>query len=76
MILLFFEFLLDRGADPNVRLPQNGSTPSHLVTSRFGWIEIARVLIEVGASIEGGDERGRTLLDVASGVQCDEIIKY
>ena len=38
-------------------------------------IEIARLLIERGASVDVQDEQGRSPLDVASGEQRDEIIK-
>jgi hypothetical protein len=62
--------LLSRGADPNVRA--NGLTPLHLA-SEYGKIEIARLLIEHGASVEAKDDQGKTPLDVALGD--DEMIK-
>jgi ankyrin repeat protein len=41
----------------------------------MGRIEIARVLLEFGASVDVGDKRGRTPLDVASEEGHDEIIQ-
>jgi ankyrin repeat protein len=67
--------LLDHGADPNVRTwrPDGGSTPLHLAVER-GQIEIARILLEHGASVDAQDGLGNTPLDVVSGAQRDEII--
>ena len=68
--------LLDHGADPNVRRSDGGLhlTPLHQA-SRNGAIEIARLLVEHGASVEAKDGGGRTPLDYASGEQRDEIMK-
>ena len=67
--------LLDHGADPNVRTPLYGhATPLHHA-SQSGRIDIARLLLEHGASVEVKDEDGRTPLDVASGEQGDEMNK-
>jgi ankyrin repeat protein len=53
-----------------------GSNPTPLYqASRLGRIEIVRVLVEYGASVEVKDSEGWTPLDVASGEQRDEIIK-
>lgn len=64
--------LLARGADPNV--PAWDGTPLHRA-SQSGRIEIVRLLVERGASIEVRDNQGRTPMDVASGEQRDEIVK-
>ncbi|KAH9988745.1 hypothetical protein BJV77DRAFT_1020368 [Russula vinacea] len=53
---------------------QNGSAPLH-VASESGRIEIARLLVEYGASVEVQDIMGETPLDVASGEQRNEMIK-
>jgi hypothetical protein len=70
------QLLLDRGADPNVQTQIDGrtSTPLHRA-SGDGRIEIARLLLEHGASLDVQDEEGMTPLDVASGERCDEMIK-
>ena len=67
--------LLDHGADPNVRTRRSGrgSTPLHLAVED-GEVEIARLLLERGASVEAQDEQRRTPVDVASGERCDELI--
>jgi Ankyrin repeats (3 copies)/Ankyrin repeat len=64
--------LLDHGADPNAWV--DGNTALHRA-SRNGTIEMVRLLVEHGASVEVKDESGRTPLGVASGEQRDEIIK-
>src|ERR1019366_9574992 len=46
--------LLDRGADPNVRLWE-GTTPLHNASVR-GRIEMVRLLVEHGASVEVQDD--------------------
>ena len=60
--------LLDHGADPNVRATRlgmlNSSTALHLA-SRSGKVEIVRLLVEHGASVEAEDGQGTTPLDVA-----------
>ena len=67
-------FLLDRGADPNVRAQDEGRlTPLHRAL-RKGRIDIARVLVEHGASVELQDNEGRTPLDVVSGEHRDEMM--
>ena len=71
------QFLLDHGADPNIRLRDDlssGSAPLHRA-SASGRVEIARLLVEYGASVEVQDKRGRTPLDVVSGERRDEMIK-
>ena len=70
--------LLDHGADPNVRTWRQVaditySTPLHLAVED-GEVEIARLLLERGASVEAQDGQGRTPVDVASGEQRDELI--
>jgi hypothetical protein len=70
--------LLDRGADPNVRAQdpdKSRLTPLHRALQE-GWIDIARLLVEHGASVEVEDDKGRTPLDVASGEHRDEIMTF
>ena len=64
--------LLDRGADPN--LGRNGETPLH-EASRYGKVEMARLLIEHGASVEVKGANGKTALEIASGRRHDEFVK-
>jgi Ankyrin repeats (3 copies) len=66
--------LIAHGADPNSRESSRGFTPLHRA-SRFGRIEIVRLLIEHGANVEAKDDEGRTPLDWARGEQREEIIK-
>ena len=59
--------LLEHGADGTTR-DHNHSTPStplHKASSR-GWLEVARLLLSHGASVDEKDEQGRTPLQVAS----------
>lgn len=67
-------WLLDHGADPNVQAQDDKSTPLHAALKTES-VEVARVLIEYGASTEVKDSMGMTPLDYASGDQRDEIIK-
>ena len=68
------QLLLDHGADPNVQAQANHMTPLHRA-SQSGRIEIARLLLEHGASVEVKDKYGRTPLDVASGERREEMTK-
>ena len=63
--------LLDHGADPNAHI----GTPPLQRASRNGSVEIVRLLVERGASVEVKDGLGRTPMDVASGEHRDEIVK-
>jgi Ankyrin repeats (3 copies)/Ankyrin repeats (many copies) len=66
--------LVAHGADPNTRESIHGFTPLHRA-SKFGRIEIVRLLIEHGANVEVKNDGGSTPLDVASGEQREEIVK-
>ena len=66
-------WLLNHGADPNVR-DHNGETSLHLAL-KSGMIEIVRVLVEHGASVKVKDRLGMTPLDHVSGEQRNELIK-
>ena len=66
-------WLIDHGADPNVR-DNYGETSLHLAL-QFGMLEIARLLVEHGASVKVKNGSGKTPLDYVSGEQRDEIIK-
>ena len=83
--------LLDRGADPNSPIGEDGfiygrenlftqtrlyghATPLHHA-SQTGRVDIARLLLEYGASVEVENRVGETPLDVASGERRDEMIK-
>jgi hypothetical protein len=68
--------LLDRGADPNLGA-KDGQTPLHEAL-QYGWIEMARLLIEHGANVEViqvKGKHGKTALEIASEEQYDEIVK-
>ena len=71
--------LLDHGADPNAQAtrhsPYSLTTPLHRALN-YGRIEIARLLLERGASVEVKNGEGKTPLDVASGERREEIIKF
>ena len=69
--------LLDRGADPNVpvkRDPFGLAIPLHHA-SVCGMVDIARLLLEHGASIEVKNKEGETPLDVAEKKGHYEIVK-
>ena len=66
--------LIERGADPNTQ-GYMGLTPLHR-TLGSGRIEVTRVLIEHGASVEVKNDEGESPLDVVtSEEQSDEIMK-
>jgi hypothetical protein len=71
-------FLLDHGADPNIRTLGKNLTPLHFALQE-GRIETARILVEHGANLEAEDWQGRTPLVFASGnlseEQRDEIVE-
>jgi hypothetical protein len=67
--------LLDHGANPNVVGPgYSALTPLHQAV-QYGRVEIVRLLVEHGASVEAKNVEGRTPLDFAAKEQRDEIIK-
>ena len=71
--------LLDHGADPNAQAKRDAvfslTTPLHRAL-QSGSIEVARLLLEHGASVEVKNVKGKTPLDVASGERREEIIKF
>jgi hypothetical protein len=66
--------LLDHGADPNIWSEYSNTSPLHGASLK-GRIELARLLLEHGASVEARDWKGKTPLDVALGENRDEMIK-
>ena len=66
--------LLDHGADPNIWSEYSNISPLHGASLK-GRIEMARLLLEHGASIEVRDWKGKTPLDVTLGENRDEMIK-
>jgi hypothetical protein len=63
MDTLWVRFLLQRGADPNIR-NKRGVSPLQLATS-LGFIEGAEELIKGGASVDVSDQTGETPLIAA-----------
>lgn len=57
-------FLLEHGADPNIR-DAEGRTALHLVSARGVGGEAIRVLVDAGADLNAHDQAGRTPLDYA-----------
>jgi hypothetical protein len=60
---LWVKFLLQRGANPNIR-NNEGITPLQLAT-RLGFVEGAEMLIEGGAQVSVADQQGETPLIAA-----------
>jgi ankyrin repeat protein len=58
--------LLAKGADVNVKDPQQGRTPLHVAVDR-GRYKTAEVLIAAGADVNAADNEGKTLLALAQG---------
>ncbi|MGY6550325.1 MAG: ankyrin repeat domain-containing protein [Erythrobacter sp.] len=63
MDALWVQFLLQRGADPNIR-NKRGVTPLQLATS-LGFVEGVEALIKGGASVNVSDQTGETPLIAA-----------
>lgn len=59
------EALLGHGADPNLSSYNGRETPLHEACECGGRIEVARLLINHGASIEAVNEQGQTALHLA-----------
>jgi ankyrin repeat protein len=61
--------LLERGADPNVKVGQIQQTPLHMVAAYSDevWsVSVAKALVDAGADIEATDREGNTALRVAA----------
>src|SRR5437588_6208587 len=65
------QLLLHRGTDVNARA-KDGSTPLHRAT-RWGAIEVARILLEHGANVEARDDHDMTPLRCVRARPYDDI---
>lgn len=59
------EFLLEHGANPNVAIPEDGTTSLHIAVEHAD-NECVRLLISCGANGSARNNEGETALDVAS----------
>jgi uncharacterized protein len=68
--------LVDKGADPNVRIGGDGETPLHWAASSDD-VDVADALIDAGADLEaaGGSIVGGTPLDNAVGYGCWHVAR-
>ena len=66
--------LIKMGADINQSGEQHGGTPL-LIASQEGHLEVVKLLIESGGSVNEADNRGATPLWIASGAGHLEIVK-
>ena len=55
------ELLLEYGADLNHQHSEGGKTPLH-IAARFGYVDVARFLLQHGARIDIADSNGETPL--------------
>ena len=71
--LLWVRFLLQRGADPNIR-NKKGITPLQLATS-MGFTDGVEALIKGGANVNVGDQTGETPLIAAVHQRNPELVR-
>ena len=67
------KFLLEHGADPNVKGGYFDDTPLHYAAEKCRVFDVARVLLDYGADPTIRDNEGKTPLDYGS--DCEEIIE-
>lgn len=65
--------LLDRGADPNRRMPGNGHTP---LMAGAVYPAVEQVLLEHGAKLNAADEFGRSAIIFAALGGCPDAVDY
>ncbi|MEE4318062.1 MAG: ankyrin repeat domain-containing protein [Erythrobacter sp.] len=70
---LWTRFLLQRGADPNIR-NKKGLTPLQMATT-LGFVEGAEALIKGGADVNVGDQTGETPLIAAVHQRNTELVR-
>lgn len=71
--VLWIRFLLQRGADPNIR-NKKGITPLQLATA-LGFTEGVEALIRGGANVNVGDQTGETPLIAAVHMRNPELVR-
>ncbi|MFN3864746.1 MAG: ankyrin repeat domain-containing protein [Erythrobacter sp.] len=71
--VLWIRFLLQRGADPNIR-NKKGITPLQLATA-MGFIDGVEALIRGGANVNVGDQTGETPLIAAVHQRNPELVR-
>jgi serine/threonine-protein phosphatase 6 regulatory ankyrin repeat subunit B len=64
-------FMLDHGANVNARM--QGTTPLHLA-SKYGRLDVVRLLIEHGTEVEAKDSRDQMPLQLTSAEGQDEVV--
>ena len=70
------EYLIDRGANVNIKEPSEGRTPLHLASQR-GYVDIVGLLVQAGADVNAkyDREQGRTPLHLASLGNQEEVVR-
>jgi ankyrin repeat protein len=71
--VLWIRFLLQRGADPNIR-NKKGITPLQLATA-MGFVDGVEALIKGGANVNVGDQTGETPLIAAVHQRNPELVR-
>lgn len=71
------EFLLNHGADPNIRdnRVQPGSTPLH-GAARQDRLPVARLLIQFGADVNAKTDLGQSVLDAARSSKKQKLVEF
>lgn len=68
------EFLLEHGADPNVAVPEDGTTALHIAVEHAN-TECVRLLCSCGANPATPNKEGKTPLDLAAAAKNEAAVK-